>query len=453
MSRIPLFSLACLSLLPVTALAETITVTRGADIQPALESLGATGGTLVLATGDVTLEAGLVYSGTAPLTVLGMGQTLRLDAEGDIFAVNQGADLSMVGLTLEGPGGFSILNQGNGKGLFVDVRGDQTGTARLSLTDVTVRGVASHGIHVSDCTLADDCGGGSGGAGEGSEASIALVLTRVIVENVGAGRFDSDGVRVDERGAGDITATFTNSIFRGVGADGVELDEGQAGSVILRDTGSIYDANGHYCDPAVLNAFLPMPPEAAFAKGAMADTAIPAVVMDSPDNICIERAVDLYEDGTVEEYEFSLDLDDGIDIDEAGPGDIDAVMIGAQVTGNLDEGVDFDEEGPGGILLTFTSGTATGNTDDAVKLSEEDAGDVMAEVRVSLAADNGGKGFVFEEAGDGNLMALLSGAKTRANDDGDDTGLEIVQEDAGTGTLQLMASELEDGLNLEGVTQ
>jgi hypothetical protein len=101
--------------------------------------------------------------------------------------------------------------------------------------NVTVTGTAGHGIHVSDCTLADECGGGSGGAGEGSPASISLTLTGVTVIDTAYGRFDADGVRVDERGEGSIDFVATSSVFSGIGADGIELDEGQDGDVTRHD--------------------------------------------------------------------------------------------------------------------------------------------------------------------------------------------------------------------------
>ena len=68
-----------------------------------------------------------------------------------------------------------------GKGIFVDVRDDQTGTININLKNVRVEGVANHGIHISDCNLADKCGSGSGGAGEGSSASINVVLDNVTI--------------------------------------------------------------------------------------------------------------------------------------------------------------------------------------------------------------------------------------------------------------------------------
>jgi hypothetical protein len=46
----------------------------------------------------------------------------------------------------------------------------------------------------------------------------------------------------------------------------------------------------------------------------------------------------------------------------------------------------------------------------------------------------------------------VTGAITGNNDDGDDTGLELVQEDDGAGTATVTGSTLADGIDAEGVT-
>ncbi|MEL6700596.1 MAG: hypothetical protein AAFO58_02775, partial [Pseudomonadota bacterium] len=235
-----------------------------ADLQAALGA----GGT-VMVTGDVATDVTLTYEGTDPLVLIGTGQTITMSQDADIFAAPNGADVTIIGLTFEGPGGFSIENRGDldgqaGKGIFVGVPTDRTGTVALSLKDVTVRGVANHGIHVSDCSLADACGSGGGGAGDGSAASVSVMLDHVTVDDAGNGKFDADGLRVDERGEGSITMVAANSTFVNVGADGIELDEGQAGDVIASAVALTAITNGNYCDPAILNAFLPDPGEGEF---------------------------------------------------------------------------------------------------------------------------------------------------------------------------------------------
>ena len=434
------------------------TIESGDEFRAALEA-AATGGpsTIVIAGGDIQGQDSFTYAGTAPLTIIGAGQTIAMETNADVFAVSNGADLSMSNLTLAGPGGFSIENRGDlgdqtaGKGLFVDLRDDQTGTINVTLNNITVRDVANHGIHVSDCTLADECGGGSGGAGEGSAAGINLTLHAVTVDNAGNGKFDADGLRVDERGEGSITVAISGSTFTRVGADGVELDEGQAGDVISNVFATTFSANGNYCDPALMDAYLPTPNEGEFEEGAFAEADVPPAVTGSLDDSCIEREVGLYDDGSVEEFAFGLDLDDGYDIDEAGPGGILSIMSGSAVIGNLDEGIDFDEEGAGNIDATFIATNADDNRDDGFKLSEEGDGAVIGFVSSSAAIGNGGKGIVFEEADAGDLTLQITATATSGNDDGDDTGVEAVQEDNGMGALMISSSDIADGTDLDGV--
>ena len=463
MTKTCLLFLTCAAILPMSALGAPLVVTSSADsgegtLRAALDQAATAedAATVVIATdSDIGIAASLTYDGTAPLTILGASRTIRADGNFHILHATQGADLHLVDLTLRGPGGFSIEARGDadgvaGKGVFVDLRDDQDGTVSVEFDRVTVADVAGHGVHVSDCSLSDACGAGGGGAGDGSPASISIRAAELKIENVGQGRFDADGLRVDERGAGDIRFTATDSVFTGVGADGVELDEGQAGDVIVRVTGGAFDANGDYCDPARLAAFMPAEPEGEFAEGTMAQDAIPAAISGSPDDTCFEREVDLYDDGSVEAYEFAIDTDDGFDIDEAGEGSIQAVFYGSSISGNFDEGLDFDEEDAGDIALTLVATTATGNTDDGYKNSEEGDGSVTGVILGAVAGDNGGVGFVFEEADGGDTHVTATGIATAGNDDGE-TGLEVVQEDAGRGSLTIIGGEIADGQKVEGV--
>jgi hypothetical protein len=442
---------------------DTFVVTTAEDsgdgsLRAALEAASAAGGPatiVILAEDAILLDSGLTYDGTAPLAIFGNRTEIISRVNETLLTATQGADLFLRNLSFQGPGGFSIAARGDtegpaGKGIFVDLRDDQTGTVTLELENLRVMDVAGHGVHVSDCSLADDCGGGGGGAGDGSPASIVVRTLGVEVLNVGLGRFDADGLRVDERGAGDIHFTAVTSRFADVGADGVELDEGQAGDVVVRVIGSAFENNGYYCDPSLLEAFLPAEAEGEFAPGAMVADAIPGPVTGSPDDRCFEREVDTHDDGSVAAYAFAIDVDDGFDIDEAGEGDIRAVVERSGIIGNYDEGLDFDEEDAGDIVLTLIGTVGRDNTDDAYKSSEEGPGDVIGAM-VSVVADgNGGVGAVFEEADDGDVKVTGMRVRTQFNDDGE-TGLEVVQEDAGSGTLTLTEAQIDDGIATEGV--
>ncbi|KAF0284128.1 hypothetical protein [Spiribacter roseus] len=431
------------------------------SLRAALEAASQSGSAsqiVMTVSGDIVIDESLVYTGEAPLEIIGNGQRVRSDANTDLLVSANGGDLAISDLAFEGPGGFSVLNRGDvdgqtaGKGIFLDVREDQTGMVQLALTNVSVKGVANHGIHVSDCTLADDCGSGAGGAGGGSPASLHIQLENVTVDGAGTGKFDADGLRADERGAGDIHLSANGSEFARVGADGLELDEGQAGSIHSTIIRTAFIDNGPYCNPDVLAEYMPAEPEGSFQDGMMQPSDIPSAVTGTPDDNCFEREVSLYDSGSVEEYEIGLDLDDGIDYDEADSGNLNLTMIGSTVSGNYDEGVDMDEAGPGNGNLRYISTVAYGNSDDGFKMSEEDAGGVDGAVMGSVSRDNGGVGVVFEEESDGNLVVQISDVHTVNNDDSDDTGLEIVQEDAGTGELSLTGSQIEDGMEVEGVS-
>ncbi|HZJ11336.1 MAG TPA: hypothetical protein VFD26_01625, partial [Methyloceanibacter sp.] len=65
--------------------------------------------------------------------------------------------------------------------------------------------------------------------------------------------------------------------------------------------------------------------------------------------------------------------------------------------------------------------------------------------------DNGGKGAVFEQRDAGDLTVVVDHTKTKNNDDSDKTGLEVVQDGDGEGTLTLRASEIADGIDAENV--
>jgi len=406
----------------------------------------------------INLESTLNYDAEKRLRVLGSGQTVKLDKNATLLSINEGADLFLSDLTLEGkPGFYSIENRGDldgqtaGKGIFVDVRDDQEGVVSVSLRNVVVTGFANHGVHISDCSLADDCGAGAGGGGEGSPASVNVSMVNSSIDDVGNGKFDADGLRVDDRGAGDIVFFSRNSTFTNVGADGVELDEGNEGSIYTDVIKTTFSYNGNYCNPDVLEAYLPSEPEGEFEEGKMSEDQIPSMVTGSLDDSCFEREVSLYDDGSVEEYEFGLDLDDGIDLDEAGEGSIYSYMVRSTIKNNLDEGVDYDEAGPGNIESAFIRNLGVNNNDDAFKLSEEDDGNVRVVVTRTKALDNGGEGFTFEEEGAGDLDALVIKTVSSGNKKQNKDGIEAVQEDEGTGVLRLIKSDIPDGLKLEGV--
>ncbi len=398
--------------------------------------------------GDIEIYDTLTYSKRRPLSIYGSGQTIKANDDFTLLALTEGASLNASHLSFQGPGGFDVNNRADGdgvsgKGIFIDVRDVQKGTVYMNLKYVHVSDVANHGIHVSDCTLADACGSGGGGGGEGSDASIHVNFYGVTVDNVGNGKFDADGLRVDERGEGSIYFNSYKSSFTNVGADGVELDEGNNGDVVSFNKKDTYDFNGNYCDP---NEFIGGGDDLEFSVAGNIEDDDDALIaakdtylMDTateerPNNdvSCFEvDDAEFDEDSGMTEIVLAIDLDDGIDLDEAGDGSIKMAMFASTISNNLDEGVDLDEEDNGNMIFKFIKSTAIGNNDDGVKLTEEDDGNVVAKVFGSKATGND-KGFVFEEVDQGDLWFDI--IKTDSFDNGGD-GFEMVEED-GDGNLE-----------------
>lgn len=356
----------------------------------------------------ISILSSLEYTGEAPLKIIGTGQTITGDVgEAPLFQVSNGANLSIKKLDFVGVGEYSIENQGGGKGIFVNVPEDRQGTVRVKLSDVTVRNTGNHGIHISDCTIGDACGGGQGGAGDGSEASIAVRLNNVLIDSAGIGKQDADGLRVDDRGAGDIYFSANNSVFVDVGGDGIELDEGNEGSVYINVRNSTFLDNGVYCS-------------ADFVA----------------DPIALDPSCD--DDG-------DPDVDDAFDIDEAGPGGIGGVVNNVELINNYDEGLDFDSEGTGDdnfVDLEITNIFARDNDDEAIKVSEEEDASVVVRMR---GLDIGGDVEV-EEEGDGDLEVVI-----KASTIGDD--LKLAESDEGVGTVKLRAVTIADEKDFDNVDE
>lgn len=406
-------------------------------------------------TGVIEINEPLEYSGAAPLKINGNGAEIAYVGPstdvGPILFLSAGADLSVSNLSLRGQGGFNIEDQqGGGKGIFVQVPQEREGVVSVKLKNVSVFDTGNHGVHVSDCSLGDDCGAGQGGGGDGSPASVWLDLKSVTIDGVGFGKQDADGVRVDDRGEGDIIFTAANSTFVNVGADGVELDEGNEGSVQVSARNLRFDSNGAYCDPEILGAFLDdflgdQPEEGEFAQGQQQPEDLAGPVTGSPDDICIEYEIDLYDDGSVEAYAYGIDVDDAFDIDEDGDGGIFGMLTNLTIVDNLDEGLDFDTAGEGGdnsVDLSIARVKASGNGDEAIKISEEGNASVFVTMRALRIEGD----VEVEEENDGDLDVVISGSQI-----GDD--LKLSEEDEGEGSVNLKGTTVVDEKDFNNVVE
>jgi hypothetical protein len=390
-------------------------VTNGDDAGPgSLRQALADGATTIRikpSVSEIAVDEPLVYDGTEPLKIVGTGQTIHWslnvasDEDGPLLHVSQGADLTLTRLAFEGLGGYDIENQGGGKGVFVEVPADRQGEVKVYLTDVAVRDTGNHGVHIRDCED-DACGAGQGTSSNGSPASIYVRLRKVEIDGAGFGKQDADGLRVDDRGPGDITLVATSSSFSNVGGDGIELDEGDDGSVIAKVRRTRFYNNGAYCYDF---------------DGEL-------------DPIALDPNCD--DDG-------DPDVDDAFDIDEAGAGGIRGAISDIDVLNNYDEGLDFDTEGDGPdnfVDLDLVRVFASGNADEAVKVSEE--GDASVEVRMALMDIGGDVEVEEEDAGD---LAVILKRSTIGDD------LKLSEEGPGVGTAKLRDTFVGDELDFNNV--
>ncbi len=361
----------------------------------------------------IKIKKPLIYNGKMPLIIVGSGQTISGEGLGmNLLEVTNGADLTISDLSFTDDRSYSVNRQGGGSGIKVKVPPNRTGSVFVSLIRVNVTGVGDHGIHVLDCDRVD-CGSGSNGDEKGSRASISLTLDEVFIRDVGNGHFDADGIRVDERGEGDLIFNATNSSFIGVGADGIKLDEGGSGSVKITADNLVMSNNGSYCS----TIRLARPPYA--------------------DDRCVEdngrRPV--------------LDLDDGFDVDEAGPGSITGRISDSKLILNFDEGLDFDEEDAGDVDIGLINVYASQNKDEGVNISEEDEGDIKVKLRAVQSVRNFDDGIQIKEEDGGNLGVIFNGVITRSNRK---FGANVKQRGPGRGYIVVKHSQI-DKLYTKGV--
>ena len=87
------------------------------------------------------------------------------------------------------------------------LRSDQKHLMYIRLLDLKTSGTASHGIHVSDCSL----GYKHDTRCRDIPASISLHLDKVVITEVGLNKYDAYSLGVNKLGSGNISAPINNS--------------------------------------------------------------------------------------------------------------------------------------------------------------------------------------------------------------------------------------------------
>lgn len=299
----------------------------------------------------ISLSAPVIYTGSQALKLVGKGAIIDGSNAGsftldeDLTAITEDGTLVFNTASNISISNLTVTNSAT-RGIVVNIPENAAAQdIQVQLRGVNILDSALFGLHIDD--NADEFDDGSAG----SAAGIDLKITHSNFIGNGTGAIDFDGVRVDERAEGDITAFIAHTHIDGNGGDGIELDEAGNGDVDATMVNVSINDNGFYNE---------------------------------------------------------ADLDDGFDIDEADGGDIDVKLIKVSANNNKDEGLDFDEAGDGDMIMKLRHVVANDNNDEGIKADEEDAGDIKVKLNHVLIADNGDDGMQLTELGEGEINGRLS---------------------------------------------
>jgi Right handed beta helix region len=348
----------------------------------------------------IELETPVTYSGSQALVIRAAGTRLegsRLGAGESALVADGGGNLTIVGLTV-------LRTPGNG--ITIKVPDAATGTFTVRLDGVVIRENGLHGILVND--QAEYFTDPLSTSEEGSNAGLLVEVVDSRFEKNGFALIDSDGLRINEGGAGTLEARVRNTRFANNGADGLELDERGAGNAEFTVVGSTLLGNGSFS---------------------------------------------------------SEDFDDGMDVDEAGEGDLIGRLEGVVASRNFEQGLDLNENGAGDLRARLVDVQAITNAEEGIELEEDDdvagGGRIEAEmVRVTAnrnGANGGDAGLKLREKGEGDLTARLVEALAVANlmTSGEDAidGILLQEDEAGSLSADLLRATARgnsgDGIQLE----
>ncbi len=428
------------------ASSSVIIVTSGEDagegtLRDALETAAGDGAIRRIAiapdVGTIATMSPLSFAGSQPLTIDGAGAVINGDsAGGDVLTLDAPA-IAVRSLTItDGPDdGLVIL-----------------GAQRVDLSRVSAADNAAQGVLVDD---------------QGSPMGIDITVAFSIFDNNGIGVCDTDGMRVNETGAGSIVARFIGVTATNNDHDGIELDEKDDGDVAVAMRNSSFTDNGfNDCtepeidledgfdvdefgagdlDIDIANSVFTGNAEEGldFDEG---DDDIPLGdgTFDGPGNLTVSlRNVDASNNGFGAE-------EDNIDIDEVGDGDYTVTMVNVTSNGAFNDGYDGSEEGVGSLRVTLVNSSFSNSSDGrGVDLGESGDGSHSVTFRNVTVDGNDSDGVRGEEE-DAGEMTIAATNSSFVDNDGD--SLDLSKEGAPEGTLTLVNTAYPaDSLNLDNV--
>lgn len=380
--------------------------------------------------GSVALEETVVYSGTQALTINGRGATLDGTglASGSAFLADGGGNLAIRKLSFEGA---------PGTGLTVDIPDLATGIVEIALSEVVARNNGLHGALIND--QAEYFNDPASTSDSGSAAGLLVTVSGSRFEANGFTDIDQDGLRINEGGPGDLSASIQGSNVLSNGGDGVELDERAVGNAVFSVQRTELSLNG---------AFTSLDFDDGMDVDESGDGDIIGRFRDVVANGNFEQGLDINENdagsiqATMQSVQASNNAEEGIEYEEdddfAGGGDIVAQLAGVLAVGNGtnggDAGLKLREKGEGNLNVLLQTPVANGNLIGGIQLREDAGGDLFATLVNATADGNAEDGIDFDENGDGNLKGRLRGVTNISNNG--EAGIDAEQQLNGTGLLQ-----------------
>jgi hypothetical protein len=378
--------------------------------------------------GKIVLSTTLEYTGSQSIDIDGAGAVIDAGALADGNGMTLAAHRSVVVRRL-------AIEDAPGVGLAVLVPAAATGEVSVTLDDVVTARNGLHGVLVNDQTeyLADP----ASTSNEGSPASLRVKVSRSRFISNGFSLIDSDGLRVNEGGAGDLVAEMEWLHVFGNGGDGVELDERGEGDADFRITHSELLRNGSFTAEDWDDGIDVDEMDGGDLKGWF-------LHVKANDNF--EQGVDLNENGagnlvvSMQRVEGSRNAEEGIEFEEdddvAGGGDIVAVLSDIRANGNGandgDAGLKIREKGDGNVDAQVSNVEALSNAIGGIQVREDAAGTLVAKLTIVRADSNGDHGIVLDENGNGDLSGEITLAAASHNAS---AGVHAEQATAGSGTL------------------
>jgi hypothetical protein len=138
---------------------------------------------------------------------------------------------------------------------------------------------------------------------------------------------------------------------------------------------------------------------------------------------------------------------DGLSLDERGGGDVSVTLAGSKFLENgpnpvnpldPDDGFDVDENGGGNVFLVITDSRFNKNYDDGIDVDERGPGSIYSDLDNVKASRNLDQGITYDERENGGVFATINDSSVVGNDVGSQNiDIRGKQSDNGSGTLTL----------------